>query len=317
MKRTFYLFCLTLLSPCFLMAAPALYDGVTAYVNDKVVTIDTVMQEMYSKFDIMSLPEYQQAAEVRKLFPVMRDLLIDRILILEEYEASGSQLPNSVVMGRVQEIIAKDFSGDKAKLQATLKERRMTYEMWEKQVREEILVAAMRQLQVQKKINISPAAVRKYYEAHKELFVKNATVRIRSILIAPDKGRALAEDLLARLQAGEDFATLAQAHSADDKAANGGDHGFIDPNAFLPIIRDAIVALKPGELSPIIEQSGYCTILKCEALNAGKQLPLSDVWAQAEEGLANQLGMERYKKWMDELRADAYIRIIDPFAQTP
>lgn len=293
-------------------AETSLYDGVAAYVNDKVITVDTVMQELHTNFDLSAVPRAEQPARVRELFPVMRDLLIDRILIVGDYEASGAELPQDAVNRRVQEIIAREFRGDRALLQQTLKENRMTYAMWEKQIRENLIVQAMRYLQVGKKINVSPAAVRRYYEKHSGDFALGSAARVRSILITPDKGRAFADELVRQLDAGASFAELAKAHSADEKAAEGGDWGFVDPaTTFAPVIAQAIGALKVGERSPVIEQAGYCTILLKEDVRPGRVRPLEEVWGEVYDALNAELGAERYKAWVDGLRANAFVRVVD------
>lgn len=305
---------LALSCACALTASAELsrYDGVAAYVNDKVITVDTVLQEIHTNFNLAAVPLAEQPQRIRELFPVMRDLIIDRILIVEAYDASGAQLPPDAVNTRVQEIIAREFRGERANLQAMLKEHRMTYDMWEKQIRENLVVQAMRYLQVGKKINVSPAAVRKYYEEHRDAFSLGGMVRVRSILITPDRGRALADSIAKQLDEGASFADLAKAHSADEKAAEGGDWGFVDPAAtFAPVIAEALSALKPGERSPVIEQSGYCTILLKEEVRPGRVRTLEEAWDDVYKTLSDQLGVERYKAWVDGLRANAFVRVVD------
>ena len=116
MKRRFLTLSLMLLAYAGLHAEPTFYDGVAAYVNDKVITVDTVMQELHNGFDLSSIPPAEQANRIRELFPVVRDMLVNRTLILEAYEASGAELPNEVVNERVRAIIADQFGGDEAKL---------------------------------------------------------------------------------------------------------------------------------------------------------------------------------------------------------
>ena len=85
MKRRFLTLSLMLLAYAGLHAEPTFYDGVAAYVNDKVITVDTVMQELHNGFDLSSVPPAEQANRIRELFPVVRDMLVNRTLILEAY----------------------------------------------------------------------------------------------------------------------------------------------------------------------------------------------------------------------------------------
>ncbi|MEG1552232.1 MAG: peptidyl-prolyl cis-trans isomerase [Kiritimatiellia bacterium] len=294
--------------PAALFAAPTAYDGIAATVNDKVVTVDTVLQELHNGFDLSQVPPEAREAKVRELFPVMRDLIIDRLLILQAYEDAGAQLPNEAITSRVQEIIARDFSGDKAKLQELLKKNRMTYDMWEKQIRENIIIGAMRHLQVTKKLNVSPAKIRLYFAEHMDEFATQGAVRVRAILLPPSEGRAVAEKALAELKKGTPFATVAKQYSRDEHAKDGGDWGFVVPeNTFAPQVINELNQLKKGEFSDIIESSGYCTIIFKEAVKLGKTPTLQDAWPIAEQRLRAELGQARYKAWLDKLRADAHI----------
>ncbi len=299
------------------LAAPArgeatFYDGVAAYVNDKVVTVDTVMREMRMNFDLSRVPQAQLPGRIRELYPVMRDLLVDRLLILEAYEASGAQLPNEAVNARVQAVVAESFGGDTARLREALRENRMTYEEWVKQLRANMIVAAMRQLQVDQKITVSPKKVRAYYAAHPERFAERGGVHVRTITIDPKGGEAAAKRAAADLEAGKPFAEVAKAFSCDSQAANGGDWGFVDPHeTFAAPIAATIAALKPGETSPILDLGGWHMIVRKVAVRSEGVRPLAEVWEQATRAVREELGRQRYDAWVGALRKAAYVRNVD------
>lgn len=293
-------------------AEPSFYDGVAAYVNNKVVTVDTVMRQIHSNFNLAQVPPTQVAARIREYFPVMRDLLVDRMLILEAYEASGAQLPNEAVNARVQDILATRFGGDEAKLKESLRLARMTREEWVRQVREDLIVQAMRQQQVDRKIVVSPKKVREWYAAHKETLAEEAGIHVRMILIDPAGGSAAARKALAELEAGKDFGEVAKAYSKDSHAAQGGDWGFVKPEEnFAPQVAQTLVGLRDGERSGIIELGGWRAIVQRVATRTGRVRPLSEVWAQAEAAVRNELGQARYNAWIEGLRKGAYVRNVD------
>lgn len=74
----------------------------------------------------------------------------------------------------------------------------------------------------------------------------------------PKQTRSKAEEVLKRVRAGEDFAKLAQEFSSDSSKDKGGDLGWFGPGAMVPEFEKAAFALKPGEVSNVVEtQFGY------------------------------------------------------------
>jgi len=126
------------------------------------------------------------------------------------------------------------------------------------------------------------AAVRKYYDDHKDDFIQ---AKVSHILVrfqgtqAPARAgqkdlteaEALAkiQDLRKRIEGGEDFGVIAKAESDDiNSGAKGGDLGTITHGQTVPAFEQAAFALKPGELSdPVKTQFGY-HIIKLVSLDA-------------------------------------------------
>lgn len=95
------------------------------------------------------------------------------------------------------------------------------------------------------RIKATDAELEAYYAQHPEL--------------DPKQTKAKAEELLAQLRAGSDFAALAKANSVDtSNKERGGDLGWFGRGMMVKPFEDAAFALKPGELSGIVEtQFGY------------------------------------------------------------
>ncbi|MBV5292221.1 MAG: peptidylprolyl isomerase [Curvibacter lanceolatus] len=97
----------------------------------------------------------------------------------------------------------------------------------------------------------------KKYEAPEEVQVSHILIRSG---VDKDGAKAKAEEILAQLKKGADFAVLAKERSEDPgSAAKGGDLGKFGRGRMVKPFEDAAFAMKkPGELSDIVEsQFGY------------------------------------------------------------
>jgi peptidyl-prolyl cis-trans isomerase SurA len=141
------------------------------------------------------------------------------------------------------------------------------------------------------------------------------TTHVRHILLktsevlndADARQRLLA--LRQRIENGEDFSSLARAHS-DDKgsAIKGGDLGFVGSGALVPTFEEAMGKLKDGEVSePVQTQFGWHLI---QVLGRERQDNAEGMKrAQAREALFRRKAEEETELWLRQMRDEAYVEI--------
>jgi len=105
-----------------------------------------------------------------------------------------------------------------------------------------------------------------------------------------------ANDVIARLKAGEDFADLAAELSQDPgSAANGGDLGFVPRGRFVPEFDEVVFTLPVGQVSdPVQTQFGWHIIEVLE--REERELSPSD-YAYSQQ--------QAWQDWLDEIRLGA------------
>jgi len=145
----------------------------------------------------------------------------------------------------------------------------MTEETLRQRIRHEGAVQKFVQTKVLGGVTVSDQAAKDFYDKNPDKMKKPERAHVRHILIhteanAPaadkEKAKAKAEDLLKRLQKGEDFGKLATENSDDPGSkTRGGDLGWFNHGQMVPAFDKAAFALvNPNDLSPVVEtQFGY------------------------------------------------------------
>ena len=143
------------------------------------------------------------------------------------------------------------------------------YGMSIEKIKRELRDNIRKQLMIQKlqqknfgNIDVSRREVEDFFEKFKDsLGVIPEKVDIAHIFRNPKtsgaakaKAKAFAEAILDSLKHGADFAEMAKKYSDDPgSAAHGGDLGFVKKGVFYPEFEAAAFALKPGEISDVVE----------------------------------------------------------------
>ena len=130
----------------------------------------------------------------------------------------------------------------------------------------------------------------------------NEEFKARHILV---KTEDEAQKLIAELEKGADFATLAKKHSQDQ--APGGDLGWFTADRMVPEFSQAVVALENGKFTktPVKTQFGYHVILREDSKKLTPP-PLDSIKEQFRPYLQRQ----KAQKFIEGLRNSAKVEIL-------
>lgn len=164
-------------------------------------------------------------------------------------------------------------------------------------------------------IEVTDEALREYYEEERQRFETAEERRARHILIEVEgddyeAAEAEAQSVLARLEAGEEFAAVAQEVSDDaGTAAQGGDLGWIGRGVLEGAFEDALYGMEIGEVTgPVETEFGY-HIIRLDEVRAGDVRPFEQVRDELEAEYQTQRSEDLYfdaASRLDELAFDAY-----------
>ena len=291
----------------------ATLDGIAAKVNDDVITIDEVAAEMRRTGALSAGMDFNAA------YSNAVNTVIDRRLILRAAAERKLQMQEWIIDNRVREIVKDNFNGDMNKLQASLAQSRIDLTDWRNQIRDEMIVQAMRYQLVEKIADAAPGDMQREYKNHPERYRAEALTTVSVILLRPpadDKQRTTesrAREILDRLAKGEEFASLAQTFSSDSHAKNGGLWENIKPDeAFRPEIADGIKKLKVGQISPLINLDGWGFIVRKIKETKDGTRSFAEAYDDIAKNVKKDMAEAKYKEWIQRLRADAFIKTYPP-----
>ncbi len=294
-----------------------LADGVKAVVNDRVITFSQVQILISPTLDTLQ-QQYagQPEAFQQKLNDLLRDgleQLVERQLILRSFDTEGYHLPDSVVDQLVQDRIRDRFGGDRITFMKTLQAQGETFDQYRKEIREQYIVSALRSKNVSQEIVVSPYKVETYYLAHQDEFKVQDEIKLRMIVLNKSSSDdtntvKLAREILTKIKEGAAFTEMASVYSQGSQQHQQGDWGWVERSVLRKDLADAAFALKPGQVSDVIDTPDSIYIMLVEQIHPAQVKPLGDVRDDIEKNLRTQEQARLEKQWIDSLKKKTFVR---------
>ena len=320
MKNTIFSLFLALVTTTANSAEPLLVDGVAAYVNDRVVTMSDVSDAMAPLE--AQVREQMQGEQLQKALAAVyrRTLhsLIARHLILSEFERQGLEIPTDMIDRQAKDIVNGKFDGDMSRFEDALAGQGMTLSDWRQQIHDSIVLRSMRARELRTKVEVSPRAIRDYYDENVSKFSQKGGVHLQVIVftVIPEqrnRGEKLeqAGRALEQLRAGTPFGKVAAEMSDGLGAERGGDWGWMDPTELRKEIADVVAGLKTGATSEVVEVGDEIYIIRVLERREPGTLAFEDVRGNIERELREAEEERLYQDWVRRLQSRGYVKVLD------
>jgi len=166
-------------------------------------------------------------------------------------------------------------------------------------------------------LTVAEEDLRRYYEENAARYTQAEQRRASHILVKADrdagaearaKAKVKAEAVLAEVRANPArFAEIARTQSDDPgSAAAGGDLDFFGRGAMVKPFEDAVYAMKPGEISPVVETDFGYHVIRLEAVRGGERRPFDSVRAEIADEVRRQLAQRRYAEVAEQFSNTVY-----------
>lgn len=302
-------------------------NRVAATVNGRPITASEVRARLGPYFRELMMLYPQQGprfnSELVKAKKAVLSELIDRELVLSEFETKGYMLKEDQIEGEINRRILTIFNGNRKEFLDNLRKSGMTYSEYRESVRKEITVASMRSSRYDRGIPPTPDEMRAEYNAtrHEYRNIMNDSIMYDKIFLPagdPDDPMVTAEDqyklavaLKERIEKGEiSFADAARQYSRDAQAENGGSWPKMRRSDLSVEFANVVFSAKPGRIiGPLLAPQGF-TIVKIRSRQLAPAPPLSnpEVKRQVDDAVRRKQSEKRYREWVERLRERAVIR---------
>ena len=305
-----------ILPACLAVAELERLNSVAALVGDTPITLDDVKtqtlpveQVLYQQFASDPATLRQRILEVRQN---ALESLIERHLILKEFETLGYMLPENIIDERVQERIREDY-GDRLTLTKTLQAQGVTLESFRKSIKEQVIVDFLTSKNISSISLVSPFEIENYYKAHLDEFQMEERIRLRMIYIPKEVGGAefsqkLLQEIRRKVEAGSSFADLARVYHQGSQRSQGGDWGWVDEKVLRTDLSAVAFSLQEGQMSQVLQKDEGCYLMYVEERQEPKPKPLQAVQEEIEKALLAEERNRLKAEWIDQLKDKSFVR---------
>ena len=266
---------LILMALCCTLAAPALaqrvqpVDRIVAIVDKDVVTM-TELQARVAAAE-RELRRQGTALPDRKVLEqqVLEQLILQKAQ-LRLAKNTGIQIDDA----QLDRAIARIAESNKLSLpefRRRLEADGIAYEPFREEVREQILLARVREREVDNKIQVSESEIDLFLEENKVTTTERTEYEVAHILVrVPEQAnpeqvaaaRARVDKVRAEAVDGADFAKLAASYSDGPNALKGGALGWRSAERLPGLFATALKDMKPGEVSAVLRSPAGFHLLK-------------------------------------------------------
>jgi parvulin-like peptidyl-prolyl isomerase len=289
-------------------------------VNDVVLTEADVVRQMYTIFPYASqhggFPKAMEA-DIRK--GAIEMIVFEELLY---QDAKRMKIPVAPEQLSKAEAAFRQQLGSSAYEQFLRMECLGSKQVLREKIRRSLLIEKMLETEVEKKSVVTAGEAKTYYDKNPGQFEKPESLKIQTISIMPPRNGRASIDKESRRRAEEayklargtksyqEFGMLAEKLSDDDWHVNMGDRNLVPISTLPPPVVEAAAAMKPGEVSNIIQLGNAYTIFRLVELQPAGKTPFDAVKSKLQSNLQKQKRVELRAALNRKLRKNAKIEVL-------
>lgn len=301
------------LTPAF--SSAQVVDKMVAQVNGEIITLFDLNQrvKMYVT-QVEKKPFNPSDPQIGELQKRILQSMIEDILVRQEAKRLKVNVSDAEVENRMRELREKGGLNEE-QFQQQLRLEGYTRKQFAESLKKEIVKKQLLGYMVQRKVLVTEAEARQYYEAHSGDMKTQTGQRIGLIMVNKmDEAKALRARIVGKQISFED---AARKYSVGPGAAQGGDLGRVAWKDLAPELQRALTGLPSGGVSEPVVLDGKPVLLtmssapdpKAEASASASSSPsFESVRSEIMERLYREKLEKQFTEYMDKLRAKSVIK---------
>jgi peptidyl-prolyl cis-trans isomerase C len=292
-------------------------NAVVAKVNGSPITEknyeEAIREFLQGQGAPPNLPE-EQMGQVRQ---AVMEALIGTELVYQKSVSAGIKVSQQEIDEALGET-KKQFP-DEAKWEESLKQQGTDKASFIEGVTRNLAINKAIKNDVFDKIAVSDTDAKAYYDQHPQEMQKPEEIRASHILVRFPEGaaddvkkaaRARAEEALAKVKAGGDFAAVVKDYSQDPgSAAQGGDLGFFSKGRMVPAFETVAFAMKVGQVSDVVESPFGYHVIKVTDHHDAQAAPYAELSDKLKDFLKQKQARGGVQAYLKTLRDTAKVEI--------
>jgi peptidyl-prolyl cis-trans isomerase C len=286
--------------------------------NAALVNGVAIPMEQYTKeLNIQLARASQQGGQVSddQLAALKNDILdslIEREILYQQSQKAGIQITDQTVDDQLA-AIKKRFPNE-TEYKTALSKMNLSEGEVILQIKRGLSIKELIDQQITSKIVVTDEESKAYYDKNPQMFKQPEQIKASHILIKVDpkadeaqkaEARKKIEEVQQKLKDGGDFAALAKEYSEGPSSTKGGDLGYFRRGQMVKPFEDAALALKPNEVSDIVEtRFGYHLIIVYDT-KPEQTLAYADVKDKISQRMKQEKIEKEAVQYVDKLKKDA------------
>jgi len=293
-------------------AAPPAATPVAAVVDGTSIPVPTLQRELdrvrrgsgTAVVDGFPEPAKTEPKEMPRLARALLDPLIDRALLVARARTAGLTVSDAEVQGAM-DALAESARASGQSFPERLAQDGMTPEQLAEETRDRLLAEKWVAEQTRGE-KPSPAEVRAWFDEHRgELDTKEEAHALQILVSTAEE----AKSLLDQIRAGASFESLARGHGLSPDAQRGGDLGWFARGTMPKAFDDACFALKPGQVSGVVQTSYGFHLFKLLAKRPPRKRTLEEVRDEVARRAFVEKQAQAERQLLAQVRKGAKVQI--------